>query len=486
MIRSKNIKEEDLTKENLIGKAIVDPSGNIIAKCVDLIEDEKKKLYLKMAVKTEFDSDFIIEETIPVSAIASIGEIILLKKQFEIKPIEKESLIIVEFPDLEEKESKTIEEKPIENLENENKEKKSNNPDKVKNITSQAKTKKASKHTNKPKKHDNELIKDQSELNQPLLSDLDNKFNLFLTEKNIEQKGQLLKDFIVWVEGQKDSNKILLELLNKMSTSEYIIRKNVVEIISHIANTKPGYLIPVFIKGLDTIYNEPSKEIEERIIQYLSKVASDKSFEMLHNELNNYFEDLIINQVNCKNISRNRIHNINLRIFVNNFDVQEKLVHFYLKEILTKNADAKEFSEFLSDYNALIIAYSLIQSFDQNEWNQILNSKLLQNLEPSFKDSIVNFLDYFKSGNIKLLAETVEPKLGYQYSNKIISIMLKTKLRDVLANVSIIPLEVLSSYFQDDKNRSISLIFDLITKKEINAQVVFIDNKTYISPTDNW
>ncbi len=93
MIRSKTPKDEEISEENLIGKSIVDPNGHIIGKCIGVFEDDKKKLRLKITVRTELDSDFVVEETIPTQLIKNIGEVILLKKEFEIQPIALEDIV---------------------------------------------------------------------------------------------------------------------------------------------------------------------------------------------------------------------------------------------------------------------------------------------------------------------------------------------------------------------------------------------------------
>ncbi|MHA1186904.1 MAG: hypothetical protein ACTSSK_08535, partial [Candidatus Heimdallarchaeota archaeon] len=97
MMRSKNPKEDDFSEENMIGKTIVDPEGTIIGKCVGIFEDEKKRQRMKVAIKTEIASYFTVEETIPVNLINRIGEVILLKKKFEIAPIALEDIITIEI-----------------------------------------------------------------------------------------------------------------------------------------------------------------------------------------------------------------------------------------------------------------------------------------------------------------------------------------------------------------------------------------------------
>ena len=62
--------------------------------------------------------------------------------------------------------------------------------------------------------------------------------------------------------------------------------------------------------------------------------------------------------------------------------------------------------------------------------------------------------------------------------------MIKLQINDVLANVSILPIDILSSFFNDDDNRTMQIIYELINKQEIAAQIVFIDEKTFIAPRD--
>ena len=102
MIRSRVPKDEELTEDNLVGKSIVDPDGNIIAKCIALFEDEKKKMRMRIAIKTDIDSDFTVKETIPLSLISKIGEVILLKKSFEIEPVSVQDIIQIEIPEVAE------------------------------------------------------------------------------------------------------------------------------------------------------------------------------------------------------------------------------------------------------------------------------------------------------------------------------------------------------------------------------------------------
>jgi hypothetical protein len=165
--------------------------------------------------------------------------------------------------------------------------------------------------------------------------------------------------------------------------------------------------------------------------------------------------------------------------------VQDALIYFYLKRIIAKKEDVGEFTQLLSDYNAIIIAYTLIGSFKQSEWKKFLQStSIKKTFEKPFIEIIEKTLEQFNDGNIKALSETIDPKLGYYFSNQIIQKMLRLKINDVLAQVSILPLDLLSSFFKDDDNRTMQIIFELINKQEIEAQILFIDGKTFIAPID--
>ena len=102
----------------------------------------------------------------------------------------------------------------------------------------------------------------------------------------------------------------------------------------------------------------------------------------------------------------------------------------------------------------------------------------------AFLDSIKNIIQYFREGKVKKLVEIFDPKLGITFSNKLIAKIVKLRINTVLSNVSILPLEMFSSFFDDDENRTVQIIFDLINKKEINAQIIFIEEKTFIAPTN--
>ena len=127
----------------------------------------------------------------------------------------------------------------------------------------------------------------------------------------------------------------------------------------------------------------------------------------------------------------------------------------------------------------------MINSFNQTDWKSFLDSPYLENtFEKPFIESLKKILKHFNSGNIKEISVIVDPKLGYQFSNQLIQKMIKLQINDVLAQISILPLDLLSSFFKDDDNRIMQIIFELINKQEIAAQIVFIDGKTFISPRD--
>jgi hypothetical protein len=467
MIRSKTPRDEEISKENLIGKSIVNPTGHIIAKCVGVFEDEKKKLRLKIAIKTELDSDFVVEETIPVQLIKNIGEVILLKRAFEIQPIAIEEIVTFELPD--EIVDSPVPEKPDETTEailgdigiiTEKKD-----------ISEKVEIKDKTKSLKKTKSQ----TKQFNELFHTILEEKDNQIRdvriVELVKKIIENKHFLKKAIIL--------------LIAKMTEADLNTRTLTATILNHISEKDPHILIPYFREGLESVYNEPSKDVEQLITNYLTRTATNVNSNILIFNFQSFFEKLIIKRKIYKNITRNRIHNLNLKVFVNNFHVQDILINLYLKRIIGNKEEAQEFAQLLTDYNAIIIVYSLINAFNQSEWKIFLDSPLLEKtFEKPFLESIEKILEQFNKGNIKEISETVDPKLGYQFSNHLIQKMVKLKINDVLAQVSILPLDLLSSFFNDDDNRIIQIIFELINKQEIKAQIQFINGKTFIAPRD--
>ena len=179
---------------------------------------------------------------------------------------------------------------------------------------------------------------------------------------------------------------------------------------------------------------------------------------------------------------------MNLKIFVNNFSAQEVIISTYFSEILAKKDEfPEEYAELLKDFNAIIIAYTMIQSVNQENWVDIMNCECMTKTHnKAFIDSINSILTLFQEGNIEKLSEIFDPKLGIKFSNRLLSKMVKANIDDVLANITIIPLDSLSAYYSDENNRIVPIIFDLINNREINAQVSFIGEKTFISvPEDN-
>ena len=468
MIRSRTTKDEDFSEENLIGKHIVDPNGDIIAKCVGVFEDDKKKLKLRISVKTEIDSDFIVEETIPVNMIKQIGEVILLKKSFEIKQIPAEELISVEIID-------EIEIKEEDKPEGSNEVESLRQPEETKNEQVESET---SENTIENEEKAQKKKSSKKKLN------FDEEFNKILLVTKQEEKDLLINNFVTEYFDEISTKKTILRKIFQSSvTTDNNKRMIAAELLEEITEKSTKVVLPFFIDGLRATYNEPSKQIEQKLINSFSKIASIQKDEFKANNYAIFFDDLIVKRKYCKNISLNRIHNIYLKIFINNFHSQEYLVKIYLNEIISNTENAKEYAELLKDYNALIIAYTIIQHFTYEIWQKkIMKSKYIQNsYEAPFIESINNILEIFNAGNLKQLNEIFDLKLGVYFSNRIIAKIIKNSIRDAISNVSILPLEILSSFYSDDENRIVKIIFDLINQQEIDVQVVFIENKTYIT-----
>ncbi|MBK5113800.1 MAG: hypothetical protein KGD59_07805 [Candidatus Heimdallarchaeota archaeon] len=461
MIRSKTPKDEEISEENLIGKSIVDPSGHIIGKCAGVFEDEKKKLRLKIAIKTELESDFVVEETIPVQLIKNIGEVILLKRAYEIQPIAIEDIVTFELSD------EVVDSLVFEKLD-ETKEAA------LEDIQNVSEMKEISEKVEKKDKTKSQTVQ-FNELFQAILEEEDSQIrNVRIVEivKKITENKRFMK-------------KAIALLITNMTEADLNTRTLTATIFNHISEKDPHILIPYFREGLESVYNEPSKDIEQLITSYLTRTATNANSSILKVNFQSFFDKLVIKRKIYKNITRNRIHNLNLKVFVNNFYVQDILIYYYLKRIIEKKEDAEEFANLLKDYNAIIIAYSLINAFDQTDWKIFLDSPISgKTFEKPFIESIKKILEQFNDGNIKEISDTVDPKLGYQFSNHLIQKMVKLKINDVLAQVSILPLDLLSSFFNDDDNRIIQIIFELINKQEIKAQIQFIDGKTFIAPRD--
>ncbi|MHA1531343.1 MAG: hypothetical protein ACTSR6_05020 [Candidatus Heimdallarchaeota archaeon] len=467
MIRSKAPKDEEISEENLIGKSIVDPNGHIIGKCIGIFEDDKKKLRMKIAIKTELNSDFIVEETIPTQLIKNIGEVILLKREFEIQPIALEDIVTFEVPD---------EKVDIPQI------KKSD----VKTKAVPVKKEAIAKKQEVKKKVKKETTTKSKKITQSQNEQFNELFHPILEEKDSKIRNVRIVELVKKIIAKKSFAEITIPLLmDYMADVDLNIRTIAATIFNHISERSPQVLLHYLSEGLESVYNEPSKDIEQLIINYLTKTATDVNSEILLTNISSFFFKLIIKRTFLKNITRSRIHNLNLKIFVNNFYVQEMLINNFLKRIIEKKEDAQEFAQYLKDYNAIIIAFTLIKEYSKPDWKIFLESPYLErNFEKPFIESIENIIEQFNNGNINDLADILDSKLGYHFSYQLFQKMIKLQIDDVLTNVSIIPIEILSSLFKDDKDRVMQIILDLLYRQEISAQITIIDGKTFISPRD--
>jgi hypothetical protein len=214
--------------------------------------------------------------------------------------------------------------------------------------------------------------------------------------------------------------KILAEIFDGLLTSDVQVRYLIVEILEQIALKCPKEMLSEIVHGLKTIYNEPNKDLEKRFIEIYVKLVTEYSKDIPLNKLKIFFESILIKQEVYQNITKSRIHNLNVKIFINNFEVQEILVNLYLHEILKNKTDTTQFAELLEDYNAIIIAFTLLQKFDVKSRKKILARKSLKNIHnEAFLETINNILNLYNEGNIKELSEIFDPKLGINFSNKI-------------------------------------------------------------------
>ncbi|NHJ38764.1 MAG: hypothetical protein FK731_01940 [Asgard group archaeon] len=487
MSRIKTNKESENLEEKLVGKSIVDPNGDIIAKCIGLIEDDKKRLYMKIAIITDLDSEFIVDETIPVNNINRIGEVILLKKSIKIEQVPLEDIVTFDIiqDDVKTKDGGLSEKINSENNSTsnplDNSETKKNDliqsssyldTDKKLNTISKIKT-------DEVKEPSKEQIKKSNRKEWNFQID----FDKIVESENGSLKNEKIKHLLLEINKNNRLKKTSIKYLIK-NLSESNIKKRITaaEILNKLSEQDSKCFVSFFKDSLASVYNEPSKEVENLLIKHLTRIATDNKKEIMKLRLDLFFNKLIIKRSICKSITKNRIHSINMKIFVNNYDIQEIIICNYINKIQTKSKDTDEFTLFLKDYNAILIAYSLIRTLKQNEWNEFLESSSIKKAfnEP-YRISIDRIIQNFLEGNIKALSEIIDPKLGFNYSNKIITNMIKARLDDFLENVSILPLDVLTAFFHDDQKRAIQIIFDLINKNEINAQIVFIEDKTYIS-----
>ncbi|NHK32939.1 MAG: hypothetical protein FK730_16450 [Asgard group archaeon] len=489
MSRMRINKDSEFSEEKLVGKSIVDPKGNIIAKCIGLIEDDKKRLHMKIAIITDINSEFIVDETIPVSNINRIGEVILLKKPIEIKQVPIEDIVTFEIPQEgdssqseepsqeiivdEDKLEDSIQEDKTENVDLVNSVKYSDTKNKLKSVTKGKLEDIISKKSTKVSKSDDK--KGWS---------FQNEFDSIVDGENGLAKNEKVNDFISEINKNTRSKKTAIKhLIKNLSESNISTRLTAAYLLNKLSEKNTKHFVSFFKDSLISVYNEPSKEVENLLIKYLIRIATENKKELAKIKLNVFFDKLIVKRDICKSITKNRIHSLNMKIFVNNFDIQEIIICKYINNIIKNSNNTKEFALFLKDYNAILIAYSLIRTLEQNSWNDFLDSIIIKkSFNEPFRESIDRIIKNFLEGNIKALSEIIDPKLGFNYSNKVITNMIKSRIDDFLANVSILPLDVLTAFFKDDQKRAIQIIFDLINRNEISAQIVFIEDKTYISP----
>jgi hypothetical protein len=266
------------------------------------------------------------------------------------------------------------------------------------------------------------------------------------------------------------------------------LKKRVIaaEILITISEEQPATLVPIYVNWLPALYSEPVKEVENRLIAVMLKLSSLPEINMKKlYDFQSFFQKLYQKRSICSKVSLSRIHENNIKIFVNNLELQETLLEAYLSNILNKSDAANEFASFLKDFNAILVGYSLIRFFQEEEWHQILQSESFQkSFKEAYLHSVEQILEYFTQGNIQKLSQIFSPKIGLSLSQKIIGEIIKFKIDEALSNISVLPLDVLCSFFQDDNNVIVKTVYDLINNKEINAQITFIGDKTYISAMD--
>jgi hypothetical protein len=486
MSRTRTNKDSEFSEEKLVGKSIVDPKGNIIAKCIGLIEDDKKRLHMKIAIFTDINSEFIVDETIPVSNINRIGEVILLKKPIDIKQIPIEDIVTFEIP--QEVDSSQPEESSQTIVIDEDKSKETIREDKAENVNlvnsvKYSDTKSKLKSVSK-KKSDDIISKKSSKSGGKKVWSFQVEFDSLVNGENGLAKNEKVNGFIKEINKNAKSKKTAIKhLIKNLSESNINTRLTAAYLLNKLSIKNTKHFVSFFKDSLISVYNEPSKEVENLLIKYLIQLATELKKSLAKIKLDVFFDKLIVKRDICKSITKNRIHSINLKIFVNNFDIQEIIICRYISNITKNSSNTEEFALFLKDYNAILIAYSLIRTLNQSNWNDFLDSAIIKkSFNEPFRESIDRIIKNFLDGNIKALSEIIDPKLGFNYSNKVITNMIKFRISDFLANVSILPLDVLTAFFKDDQKRAIQIIFDLINRNEINAQIVFIEDKTYISP----
>ncbi|MHA1630735.1 MAG: hypothetical protein ACTSVS_11180 [Candidatus Heimdallarchaeota archaeon] len=478
-------REDNNSSEKLVGKPIVDPKGDIIATCAEVFEDEKKKKHMRLSVKTEIGTDFIVEETIPVSAISKIGEVILLKKTFNIKPIPVEEIVTFEIQEVKTPKEKTI--PPSEEREKDTQQKSQAEQGTDKTIEKQPPE--ATKATPLPKQKEPEVIQTEpKEESKKTTQRTTVKILLeeLLTLEDPTQKQTLKEQLVKKIKKSKTNQKTILKgIVRYLASPELPTRLEMAELLTKIVRQEYEIVIPYFSELLTAAYNEPDKKIESVLCNSLTRVAIEANSKLVTPKMEKFFNDLIINHKLCKTISFSRIHNLNLKIFVNNYDMQTLIVSKYIKQIFVKKS-GNDYADALKDFNAVIIANSLIRFFSPEKWQPFINLPAVKKtFDEHFIATINTILTSFVEGNIKTLTDIIKPKLGTDLSKKIVQNMIKTRIDDFLTNISIIPLDVMTSFFQDDNNMTVQILYDLINKNEINAQIIFIEEKTYIATSEH-
>ncbi|MHA1825887.1 MAG: hypothetical protein ACTSUA_04430, partial [Candidatus Heimdallarchaeota archaeon] len=305
-------REDDNSSEKLVGKPIVDPKGDIIATCAEVFEDEKKKKHMRLSVKTEIGTDFIVEETIPVSAISKIGEVILLKKTFNIKPIPVEEIVTFEIQEVKTPKEKTI--PPSEEREKDTQQKSQAEQGTDKTIEKQPPE--ATKATPLPKQKEPEVIQTEpKEESKKTTQRTTVKILLeeLLTLEDPTQKQTLKEQLVKKIKKSKTNQKTILKgIVRYLASPELPTRLEMAELLTKIVRQDYEIVIPYFSELLTAAYNEPDKKIESVLCNSLTRVAIEANSKLVTPKMEKFFNDLIINHKLCKTISFSRIHNLNL------------------------------------------------------------------------------------------------------------------------------------------------------------------------------
>ncbi|MBD3190712.1 MAG: hypothetical protein GF308_08705 [Candidatus Heimdallarchaeota archaeon] len=523
MNNSKSSKEEEFSKENLFDKFIVDPNGNIIGKCVGIVIDKKKKKHLRIAVKTELDSYFEIEQTIPEKLVKQIGEIILLKKEFEIPPISPEDIVTFEIPketprsekqQTQKKEDSISGKETERQLEREQPEtglsKKQIKPSETRRPSNEKAMKKVQsiKTNDNAEKEQSKKSKVKSE--ESIILDTIQKygtqtdsveifpttkkdeklsfkewFSIINQEKDEEEKEKQINRIIEAIKIDMNlGDKITKLLLEKLETTDLQMRLTATICIEKIIEKFPELIIPDYEKLLLTTYTESNIEIQEQLIKTLTYPLLSRREEIQTIPLEAFFEELIISKSIGKNSHLAKIHKINLKLFANDFIIQQILVCKYLKALFNNQEQNKKYLNYISEFNTFIISLVLFLRFSSDKWEVFFNiDSLTDFFQQSFIDSIQENLQLIDKADISQLNKLTENYYGIKLSKKIVEEIIKRKINEVMTNIDIIPSNILFSYFQKEEEEIRSIIFDLISRKEINVKFAIIDNKEFFKPT---